>query len=145
MSGLKTIFRTSLTASDTSAVDTLGDIRQEQFKRYKYVKFTGATLIGKAVKYANLAGYKASEVAESATQALIVAGVALATQAANDFGWIQLTGLVTMASNVAGTPIIQTDVTGDNALGDLTKAVTLMQRVGISVDALKEVLLMCPD
>ena len=145
MSGLKTIFKSGLTSSETTAQDSLGDIRQERTKRYKYVKFTGASNANNAVKYATLAAYTASEVAESATQALIVAGVTVATQAANDFGWIQIQGAVTMDSQVAGTPIVQTTVTGDNAAGDLTKGVTLMQDCGISIDTTTGVLLNCPD
>lgn len=105
---LKTLFITSLTSSETSAKDSLGDIRHEAGKRYKYVKFVVATVVlGDVVKYADPAGYDANEVQPLATQALAVAGVALATQAIDDFGWIQIggqSGVLTIDGT--GTPLI---------------------------------------
>ena len=105
---LKTLFITAVTASHTSAKDSLGDIRHEDGKRYKYVKFVVATVEpGDVVKYANLAGYDASEVQPLATLALAVAGVAMAAQAINDFGWIQIGGRSgPLLVNITDTPVL---------------------------------------
>ena len=114
---LKTLFITSLTASHTSAKDKLGDIRHEGGKWYKYVKFIVATVVlGDVVKYGNPAGYDANEVQPLATQALAVAGVALATQAIDDFGWIQIGGQSPVLTiDGSGTPLI-----GSSAISSAT-------------------------
>lgn len=114
---LKALFITALTASDDTEKDNVGDIRQEGGKRYKYVKFiTAAVIVGDVVKYLTTAKYDASEVEPSATLAEVVAGVVLAVQAINDFGWIQIGGRSgSLAVNITDTPVV-----GDMAASSAT-------------------------
>ena len=102
---LRALFASQLTDSDPEARDVLGAIREGgDGKRYKYVKFITSTVVaGDAVKYADSAGYTANEVLPNATPAATVAGVALATQAVNQFGWIQISGKVTLSAAPTGT------------------------------------------
>lgn len=114
----RTLFNTDLTSSDTTAKDQLGAMREDSSgKFYKYVKFITATVVaGDVVKYLTSTKYDASEVEPSATQAAVVAGIALATQAINDFGWIQIGGRSgSLAVNGTGAPAI-----GDAAISSGT-------------------------
>ena len=145
---LKTIFVTDLTDSDTSAQDNLGDIRQENGKRYKYVKFTASAILGDVQKYASLAAYNLSEVAASATQALVVAGVSVAVQAANDFGWIQIGGRSDdLAVDLTGTPVVGGNVASSATTKAFAQGVTLLRSYGVVLDLTSPdvVLLDCPD
>ena len=144
MSGLKTIFRTALTATDSAAVDTLGDVRQEQFKRYKYVKFTAAADAGDVVKYANSAGYIANEALENTTSALVVAGVAVATQAINQFGWVQIGGIVVLAQSV-NSGSIASGVMGHSTAGMFTIVTGVRSSYGTMLNTTTSCLLDCPD
>ena len=145
MSAAKQVFRTAITATDTAAVDTLGDIRQEPFRRYKYVRFTAAIDLGDIVKYATLAAYDASEVAESATQALVVAGMAVVTHIANNYGWIQIAGSATLATAVTSGSIGDGFISEAN-LGLVTVSTGGAEQIcGWSLNATTGVILSCPD
>ena len=146
---LKTFFVTALTASDDSARDSLGDVRQEGGKRYKYVKFiTGSVIVGDVVKYASLAGYDASEVAPSATAALVVAGVAVAAQAIDDFGWIQIGGESDpLAVDITGAPVIGSNVVSSATTKAFAVGAGELASYGVALDLTNPdvVLLSCPD
>lgn len=145
----KTIFQTQLTASDTVARDNLGDIREQDGKRYKYVKFLAAAVAGDVQKYANLAGYNASEVRPSTTAAEVVAGVALTTHAANAFGWIQIGGKSpNLAVNISGSPAMGSGVTSSTTTKALAAHTGELQEAGVVLDltsGANVVLLQCPD
>ena len=150
MSGLKTLFRTSLTDSQTSAIDTLGDVRQEHFKRYKYVKFITATVVaGDVVKYETRTKYDASEVEPSTTTAVPAAGVVLATQAINDFGWIQISGITdNLTIDITNTPLVGSMVQGSATTKAFRQHNAEGQNAGVIMDttgSAMRVLLSCPD
>jgi len=145
---LKTIFITDLTDSDDSAQDNLGDIRQENGKRYKYVKFTASVVLSDVVKYASLATYNASEVAGSATQALVVAGVAVAAHVANNFGWVQIGGIsATLAVDITGTPVVGSGIISSATTKAFAQATGELKVYGVVLDLTSPdiVLLDCPD
>ncbi len=146
---LKQVFITAVTASDTTELDNVGDIRQENGKRYKYVKFVTATVVANdVVKYASLAGYTASEVAPSATQALVVAGIAVVAQAINDYGWIQIRGTSgSLAVDLTGTPVVGGNVASSATTKAFAQGVTLLRSYGTVLDLTSPdvVLLDCPD
>lgn len=141
---LKQIFVTSLDADDATAKDTLGDIREENGKRYKYVKFTSAIDAGDVVKYADSAGYLANEVLENAISQLVCAGVAVATHAINRFGWIQTRGQVTLAQAV-NSGAIATGVMGHTTAGMFTVVTGVRSSYGTMLNATTSCLLHCPD
>ncbi len=157
MSGLKTLFRTSLTVSDdVNETDTLGDIRQEQFKRYKYVEFiTNDVVAGDVVKYATCAaGYIASQVTDIATQNLAVAGVVLAAQnpstlSDTTFGWIQIGGLSgVLKVDITNSPIVESAATGSATLSAFKQGAGESGHCGTIMDAgagVMRVLLKCVD
>lgn len=144
----KQIFITSINASDTTEKDNLGDIREENGKTYKYVKFITATVVAAdVVKYASLAGYTASEVAPIATLALLNAGIAVVAQAVNDFGWIQIKGVSpTLAVDITGTPVIGGKVSSSATTKAFAQGVTLLAQYGQVLDlgSPDTVLLDCP-
>ncbi len=112
----RTLFKTALTASDATAVDPVGAIREENDKVYKYVKFDAAVVAGDVVKYDNLTDYLASEVGPSTSEVEVVAGVALATHDANDHGWIQIGGLSDALSvDITGTTPAVNDLIAGSA------------------------------
>lgn len=151
---LKTIFRTALTVSDDpNETDTLGDIRQERTKRYKYVKFITTNVVaGDVVKYADTAGYDASNVLPTTSATEIVAGVVMATQTAataSSYGWIQIGGRSgSLAVNMTDTPLVGSDVEGSGTTKAFRKSITLKQRAGTALDVTASanvVLLRCVD
>ena len=107
---MKTIFRTRLTDVDSSAVDTLGDLRYEQDKIYKYVQLqnTSATVAVVAtdmVSYDNETGARTNIVVADDDDADAVPIGAGAVQAAAAgtltvayYLWIQVTGPITLAT-----------------------------------------------
>ena len=156
MSGLKTLFRTSLTVSDdVNETDTLGDIRQEQFKRYKYVEFiTNDVVVGDVVKYTNLAGYLASQVLDIATQPRVVAGVVMAAQnpstlSDTTFGWVQIGGISGVLSiDITNSPIVESVAASSATLSAFKQGATEGGHCGIIMDvtaSAMRVLLMIPD
>ena len=156
MSGLKTLFRTSLTVSDdVNETDTLGDLRQEQFKRYKYVEFiTNDVVAGDVVKYATTAAYIASQVLDIATLPLPVAGVVLAAQnpstlSDTTFGWIQIGGISGVLSiDITDTPVVGAAVSSSATLSAFRQHAAEVAQYGTILDVTSSamrVLLMIPD
>jgi len=145
---LRNLFATKLTASDAAARDPLGSIRVEgDGKMYKYVKFITASVVaGDAVKYADGAGYGNNEVAPSATAAAVVAGVAVASQAIDQYGWIQIKGRVTLSATPTGTAAVGTALISSATTKKLAFAdATGIQRpCGIALSATTDALLDCP-
>ena len=120
--GAKQIFRTALTdvtiygAGQTTTWDQLGTIRYENNAVYKYVAFSGTTTIaaGDVVCYVAAAS-DGSEVLVDGANTALGAGVAMAAVASGSVatgntyyatGWIQIRGLATVSTTVAGSPSI---------------------------------------
>ncbi len=143
---LKTVFRSALTASDTTAVDTLGDVREDSDgKRYKYCKFTIASTAGNLVKYVgDDTDYLTNEVGQSAT-ADVVAGVAVVTHIADNFGWVQSRGRAVL--NIAVVSGAQGSMFSGNVAvaGGATIHTGALQHCGVSITTTTAVLLQCPD
>lgn len=113
----RTVFKTQLTDNDTTARDVLGSLREENDKIYKYVLFDGAVVAGDVVKYDNLTDYLANDVGPSTSEVEVVAGVVMATSAAdNEYGWIQVRGLSDALSvNITGTTPAVNDLIAGSA------------------------------
>jgi hypothetical protein len=97
-SGLQAIHTSSLTDSPTTAAARLGSIRVEYDetygeKWYMYVLFSTVAASGQVVVWTGTTGYTVgvSTTAAHAGKKPAV-GVALATMAASDYGWIQVRG-----------------------------------------------------
>ena len=121
--GQKSVFRTGLTDvvlgnanSSAGSWDGLGTIRVENNATYKYVAFTGATVVaaGDAVGYVVFASDGTLTVVDAATSTM-PAGIAMAAIAAGTkptgapyyaTGWIQIKGVATVSTTVAGSPTI---------------------------------------
>jgi hypothetical protein len=119
MAGLKQVFVQSLTEVSLKALDTLGDIRIEGGKIYKYVQLRNvtATVVGAAgdlVCYrANTGGTDSQVVTDwtDADAAPVGAGMLLATvaggiaavQATAEFVWLQIKGNAIMSALAAPT------------------------------------------
>jgi len=148
---LRSLFTTQLTDTDAKARDVLGAIREDGAgERYKYVKFIIASVVaGDAVKYKTLADYDADEVQPMATAAATVAGIAMASQAIDQYGWIQISGRATLSAAPTGTPsdggaLISSATTKKLAVA----AATDIQRpCGVLIDAgtATAVVLDCPE
>lgn len=111
------LWGTKLTTSETTSQEQLGVLREESNgKLYKYVKFITASVVaGDAVKYLTVTKKAAYQVEPKNTQAAVVAGVAVADQAINDYGWIQVRGSVTLSATGTDTPVV-----GDAAISSGT-------------------------
>lgn len=103
MAGLKQVFVQGLTERSTTEKDTLGDIRMEGSKWYKYIKFNDgaadeAGVAGEACGYYLLDGYKNNEVTSDVSDCtgLIGAGILQAALALAEYGWIQIKGAATL-------------------------------------------------
>lgn len=114
----KQIFQTALTdvrVNPTTLPEALGTIRQGSGNKvYKYVQFSGTTVIaaGDVVCYV-VAASDGNEVIVNAANTVFGAGVALAALAAGTIaagavayatGWIQIRGLATLSTALAGAP-----------------------------------------
>ena len=143
-------YKAALTDVDSTAQETLGLIRQEDNKKYKYVKFSGTN----AVAVGDLVGYVASG---GATDTMTTvdgavgsgpAGVALAVVASGAvaYGWIQIGGLaVSVAAIAGGASAGQTLKQGTYPAFTLQTAATI-PNAGTLFDATnKLVALTCPN
>lgn len=111
---LKQVFVTALTdvlLATNGVQDNPGDIRIENGKVYKYVKFTGTTAVaaGDVVCYTTAADGVTVDDANTA----MGAGVAMAAVASGSVqnGWIQVKGIATLSTAFAGTPAVGNKMT----------------------------------
>lgn len=116
--GIKKVFVTPLTAVDSTDKEGVGTLRFEGDKIYKYVKIqnTTATVAGAAgdpVAYFAVTGPTDHRVVLDLTDASaqpVGAGVLMGTVAGvltvAYYGWIQVSGLATLLTDVQGTPVI---------------------------------------
>jgi hypothetical protein len=102
----KVIFRTRVDQVSDTEIDKLGDVRFENGKRFKYVQYGANTTAGHVVKYENATAYAGNVVRPSTGTTEVVAGVAVATATANQYGWVQTGGHCTLAVSVTDTPAI---------------------------------------
>ena len=110
MPGLKQVFIQALTEISPSAKDTLGDIRWEGNKCYKYVLYDdGAVNVtgvaGEVCYYILDTGYPAHVVTSDLSSAgadatIIAAGVLQAGLDDTEFGWIQIKGHATLTITI---------------------------------------------
>ena len=113
MAGIKKIFVTGITSKlkSTEQTDTLGDIRLENGKFYKYVNFNQATMTataGDCVAYIGSTGYVSNVVTVDYSEAGVkrigagIVGVAISTSE-DRYIWIQIKGLATVATALGGS------------------------------------------
>ena len=116
--GIKKVFVTPLTAVDTTDKEGVGTLRFEGAKIYRYVLIqnTTATVAGSAgdpVAYFAVTGPTNNRVVIDLTDASaqpvgagVLCGTVTGTAGTAYYGWIQVTGLVTLNTDVQGTPVI---------------------------------------
>jgi hypothetical protein len=132
--GSKQVFASQLTEVTTSAKDTLGDIRYEANKIYKYITYSEEAaavdgVAGEVVYYLNGVGYDNSDVTSDLSVASeeTGAGVLQANMSDNEFGWIQIKGPATLSialtAGAAGDALTPTGA-ADGTLDLATNAVT---------------------
>lgn len=133
---LKQTFQTALTDVWATQYDALGDIRVENGKVYKYVKFTGTTAFaaGDALCYTD----NTCQIVDAANAA-VGAGIAVAAVAAGtvQYGWIQIGGLCTLNQAIGGTSPAAGNVLTNTAAAAkvLTKAAAVTDdAVAVAVD-----------
>lgn len=146
-SGIKKVFLTPLTAVETTDKETVGTIRFEGNKVYKWVKFlnTSATVAGAAgdaVAYTAVDGYDDNEVCmdlDDADTKPIGAGTVQAavtgTAGTAYYCWIQIKGADTLndaiAASVDSTPVAADD--GDPLVMGASDGV--LRRANTTIDA----------
>jgi len=116
--GIKKVFVTPLTAVDSTDKEGVGTLRFEGDKIYKYVqiKNTTATVAGAAgdpVAYFAVTGPTDHRVVLDLTDASaqpvgagVLMGIVVGTLTVAYYGWIQVSGLSTLLTDVQGTPVI---------------------------------------
>lgn len=116
MPGRNSIFVTALTEVTTTQKETLGKIRVEGNKVYKYVQIlnttaTVAAVAGDIVAYFAATGHSTNRVVTDKTDADAAPVAAGAVQAAvagvlavAEYGWIQIKGPATLNTAIGGTP-----------------------------------------
>ena len=102
--GQKVVWSGALTRVDSTQKETIGSIRREGTKVYKYVHFTvGATAVAAGDFAAYLKVRRDSVTADFSTTDLVPAGMFLATMTADGFCWIQVRGPATCTvANLSG-------------------------------------------
>lgn len=140
MAGLKQVFVQALTERSTTQKDSLGDIRWEGNKCYKYVVFNDgaaneAGVAGEVCYYygasgVGTAGYDDSEVTSDISDSVEVgAGVLVAALDDGEYGWIQIKGSATLALGLTdgadGDPLTPTGSANGTigVIGAVTEAV----------------------
>lgn len=129
------VFHANLADLDSTPQVPLGAIYELDNKRYKYVKFSGTTAIavGAIVCYV-AAGSDGAEVIVDGANSALGAGVAVNAVGTGTplYGWIQITGLVTVANAPAGSPAFGDNLTTNGAsAANVTKSTASnMQIVG---------------
>lgn len=137
----------ALTDVDTSPQATLGTIREDDNKAYKYVKFSGSN----AVAAGDLVGYVASIATMTTVDGAVGVGPAGVAQAAVltangvQYGWIQIEGIAVLASAIAGGAADgQTLKQGTYPAATLQTAATI-PNCGIGYDVSEKIVaLTCP-
>lgn len=136
MAGLKQVFVSGLTERSTTEKDTLGDIRWEGNKCYKYVQYDAATaavagVAGEVCYYILDTGYGANVVSSDFSDCggdgtCISAGVLQASLADNEYGWIQIRGVavltISLVAGADGNALTATGITTND--GSLDVVVT---------------------
>jgi len=150
--GIQKIFAGPLTQVDTTAKETLGTLRREGAKTYKYVLYSEGTAAltgasGDFVSYHGDDGYDDVEVTPDVSDGNGVgAGVLLATVSNGEYCWIQTEGAATLSTALtagADGNALTVVGAGDRTL-DVSAAVT-DHVCAVAVDAsAKKVLLTCP-
>jgi len=110
-----TIFKTELTANDSSAKDQLGIVRAEYsatygWRYYKYVQAASDTTVanGTALAYTDYTRTVASS-DRTDTNVNLPAGVGIGVITASYYGWIQIKGYHAAVATDAGDDIAVTD------------------------------------
>ena len=158
MAGFKQSFITGLAEVSTTEKDTLGDIRIEGNKVYKYVQYKAtaiACIAGRMAGFYTPDGHKLNQVTldtsdQEATATLLAAGVTQAVIPTDGFGWIQVAGnaLMTVAIVAAadGDPLTLVGATAD--IGDLDLHITAVSNSHLCAWAGdvsdKEIIVDCP-
>ena len=161
----RTIFNQTLTEVATSARDQLGALRCESGIWYKYVMLKNVTgtvagVAGDPVHYVEgvtLKGYVNNHVALDLTDGDTQptgAGFLLATVTGTAgtayYVWIQLTGLVTVPTAIAGTPVVGSYVQPSTSSGTdktLTLGTGVINKMGIATQttaANNKIIATCP-
>jgi hypothetical protein len=143
-------WKSALTDVDSTAQETLGTIREDDNKRYKYVQFSGTTAIdaGDFLCYLTYASNALLQIVDGANGgSLVGAGVALATVASGAvaFGWIQISGVAVLEEALAGSPSIGDALTHDGQAAGVLATVSDAdsQTVAICVDATSKTVVLC--
>jgi hypothetical protein len=122
---MKQVFVTPLTDDAAVAGDALGDIRMEGNSLYKYVKFSGTTVVAIGDVCCYVATDTGDQTVDGANTAF-GAGVAMAAHGTGSarFGWIQIKGLATLSTALAGTPAVGDSMTTAGATAPAVTKVT---------------------
>lgn len=157
MSGWKQTFLSPVTEWGTVQKEALGTIRKEDgAKIYKYVTLqnsaTVAGAVGDQVVYFAATGYQNNRVCTRAADgdavpigAGILTAAVAGVAATSYFGWIQIGGLATLSTNVAGAIAAGKLFIASTTNATFTVATAATDRgCGVSLDALKQALLDCP-
>tara|TARA_Y100000296_G_C5132490_1_gene236316 strand:+ start:517 stop:996 length:480 start_codon:yes stop_codon:yes gene_type:complete len=158
MAGFKQSFVQALTETSTTEKDSLGDIRWEGNKCYKYVQYKAtaiACVAGRMTGFYTMDGYKNNQVTldtsdQPQAATLTGAGLTLSVIPTDGYGWVQIKGAATMSvAFVAGTdgdPVGLVGATADT--GDLDLHITAVSNshicgfIGDASD--NELLVDCP-
>lgn len=110
------LFVSGLTDVDTTAVDQLGAIRQDQNGTYKYVKFSGTNAVAVDTVMCYVLSDVAARTVDKANTAL-GAGIAMAAHSVSvvSYGWIKIRGMHHCAGAIGGSELVGSPLTTNGA------------------------------
>lgn len=149
MAGQKLTFGTQVTDVDATARDDIGCLRYNENAVFKYVRFSGTT----AINIGDFLCYVATDATDTTVDGANTAHGAGVAQAAVPigpvaYGWIQIRGIATLSTALAGAPAVGDVLTSSGAAAPAVTKITAvnMQPVGFTVNvANKTVSLSCPN
>lgn len=144
---VRTLFNSKIGDVDSSAKDPLGALRcsNDIWYRYVQVKNTTATVAGVAgdpVAYGSGTGHTTPlvvlDLTDADTQPVgagFLTGSVAGVAGTSYYTWVQLTGVVTVPTAVAGTPVIGSGVMMDTTDKQLTKVTGVISSIGTAIAA----------
>jgi hypothetical protein len=140
--GFKRVFVTAIGDLRNTDVDGIGTLRFEGNAVYKWVKFSGTTAVavGDPVNYVLSDGQlNTVDTAVSALPAGIAVSALTTAQALlTPYGWIQLSGVVTLSHTPSGTVAAGTPLTKSSTAGTLAAQTGVALFVGASIDGAQQ-------
>ncbi len=144
--GMKKVFQTALTDLKTTDVESVGTLRFEGNKVYKWVQFSGVTAVvaGTLVCYNTTVGANLGVTGVDGANSVVAAGIAQVAVGTGtvQYGWIQVAGPVAFQGTITGAAGAGLTANGATA-GNLVVTSGVIPQFAILLDATNKILLLC--